>query len=160
MTHSHLPARHLIKQLETHGRPPRDIRPKWLAEMIEEVADLFDPFAEVGRVGFECHVDRNRWNVSMFLGSTERVGGRLDGRVQNIEFQFDVLRLSQLLVPIRRLEWTSFPGNGSEGEYDCSYLAVDADYRDQPIRLRIFGTPPRAASPGLRQLADGTVETL
>jgi len=158
VSHSHIPVRHFLQKLESQGRPDRDARPEWLLDLIDAVAEMFEPFAEVGRVGYDCNADRDRWNVMMYLGSTEFVGGRLDGTQQHVDFQFDILRLHALFTEIRRLEWNAFPGNSGREELDCSYVAIDGDYAGNAIRLRIFSTPPRTVGPGLRQKADGTCE--
>ena len=42
---------HLLKKIETAGpRPRRDVRPQWITDLIDEVAELFEPFTDVGRV--------------------------------------------------------------------------------------------------------------
>lgn len=160
MSHSHIPVRHFLQKLETQGRPQRDARPEWLLDLIDAVAELFEPFAEVGRVGYDCNADRDRWNLLFYLGKTEFVGGRLDGQQQHVDFQFDILRLHQLFADVRRLEWNAFPGNARRDEADCSYVALDGDYQGNAVRLRVFSTPPKALGPGLRHLADGTCEPI
>ena len=86
---------HLLRQAEEYRarRKNRDIRPKWVARLINEVAELFEPLAGVARVGFECRLDDDCWSVGMYLGTTEVVGGRDDGLSRFIDFQFDVLQV-------------------------------------------------------------------
>lgn len=160
MSHSHLPLQHLLKKIETTGpRPRRDVRPPWLTELIDEVAELFEPFTDVGRVGFECSLANARWDVSMYLGKTESVGGKDDGEVQHVDFQFDILKVQQQFSRIDSLRWNAFPGGREEAEStECSFVSIDGLRGENALRLRIFCTPPVQAGPGLRHHSDGTWE--
>ncbi len=158
MPDSHLPAQHFLKQLEAAASKPKT-RPVWLTDLIDSVADLFEPFAELGRVGFECTPQRERWNVNLYLGANELVGGSRDGALQEIDFQFDVLRLFKLLDEVNRLEWNAFPrGGSSDKSPECTYLSADALFRGNPVRIRVFGTPPSGNGPGMKKHLDGRLE--
>lgn len=160
MSHSHLPVQHLLKNLETFGiRPRRDVRPAWLADLINQIAELFEPFTDVGRVGFDCRLTDDRWELGMFLGSTELVGGKEDGDVQHVDFQLDIARLHSFFTSIDHFTWSAFPGGT-----DCdmtpgfSFISIDGCVQNHPLRLRVFSTPPDEAGPGLRRHSDGTWE--
>lgn len=160
MSHSHLPLQHLLKKIETAGPSPRrNVRPAWMTELIDSVAELFEPFTDVGRVGFECRLTDDHWEVSMYLGKTEFVGGKADGEMKTVDFQFDLLKLNQLFTQIHVMTWSAFPGaDGSEDRSECSFVSMDGIYRENTVRLRIFSAPPEQAGPGLRQHVDGTWE--
>src|SRR5262249_41648670 len=75
VSHSTLALQHLINKIDTaRPWPKRVAAPVWLPEFVDQVAELFEPFVDVGRVGYECAPNTERWELSMFLGSTEVVG--------------------------------------------------------------------------------------
>lgn len=160
MSHSHLPLQHLLKKIETSGpRTRRDVRPAWIAKLIDEIAELFEPFTDVGRVGFECSLGEDRWEVSMYLGKTELVGGKSDGEMQHLDFQFDLLKMTKYFDHIETLRWNAFPsGSDINDGPECSFVSIEGKYEDNSLMLRIFCTPPEQAGPGLRQFTDGTWE--
>ena len=55
VSHSHLALQHLIRKIESpEYRAARNSGPLWLPDFVDQVAELFEPFVDVGRVGFEC----------------------------------------------------------------------------------------------------------
>ena len=105
MSHSHMPINHLLRNLENRERRTGDSRPTWLVELIDQAADLFEPLMSVSRVGFDCWPTEKDWMVFLFLGATEIVGGRDDGRLATLEFRFDLLGLLDLLEDDQQLQW-------------------------------------------------------
>lgn len=159
MSHSHLALQHLIKQVESRGpRANRDVRPEWMTELIESVAELFEPFTDVGRVGFDCRLADECWEIGMYLGSTEFVGGKVDGEVQHVDFEFDLLRVSRLFKHIETFRWNALPSSDLQESADISFIVIRAVYEGHPVHLRVFCTPPAEAGPGLRKHTDGTWE--
>lgn len=157
MSHSHIPVRHLLKQVEIYRatRAGRDGRPGWVTDFIDRVAELFEPFTDVGRVGFECQLDEDRWVIGMYLGTTEIVGGPEDGFSRATNFQFDLGSLLQRFGEIDRFLWSAFPDSGADDAQARSFVTIDGRVEGRPLRLRIFSVPPRDAGPGFRQYADG-----
>lgn len=165
MSHSHLALQHLIHKIDTEPRQKRSTAPDWLPEFVDKVADLFEPFIDVGRVGYECTPSTERWEISMYLGATEAVGGRVDGEVRSVAFQFDLARLYTVLEQIDEFRWSAFPvGTVGHDEPthggEHSFISLVGQYGDNLLRLRVFCTPPSEVSPGLRQYADGTWEAV
>ncbi len=159
MSHSHLPLKHLLKRLETRGpRPNRDIRPDWISRLIDDIAELFEPFTDVGRVGFDCRVVGDRWDVGMYLGKTELLGGAADGDLQCVSFQFDILRLYGLFDQVETFHWNAYPGTSDALE--SSWIAMTAAYQAHPVSVRILCVPPSEAGPGLRRRPDGSWDTV
>ena len=161
MGHSHLPVRHLIKQVEIYRstRSQRDVRPEWVTAFIERIADLFEPLADEGRVGFDCHLSEEGWTVGLYLGGTEIVGGPEDGESRYAGFQFDLLPLLDQFSEIERFRWSAFP-DGSAGAVAASlaFVTIEGLVGDQRLRLRIQSTPPADAGPAFRQFPDGRIE--
>ena len=92
-----MPINHLLRNLENRERRSGDSRPTWLVELIDQAADLFEPMMSVSRVGFDCWPTETDWVVFLFLGDTEIVGGCDDGRLDPLDFRFDLLGLLDLL---------------------------------------------------------------
>ncbi|HUG90416.1 MAG TPA: hypothetical protein VML55_06265 [Planctomycetaceae bacterium] len=172
MSHSHIPVRHLIRQLDTlrSGRKPRDRRPDWLVEFINAAADRFDPLAGVGRVGFESRAVEGRWEVVLYLGSTEVVGGAQDGESLPAAFSFDLLGLLRSFTQVQQLSWTARPrggdedgGDGGEGGADRrldARVTIEGFVGEQPLLLQVCSLPPEEAGPGFRQYANGRCDAV
>src|SRR5262245_27445565 len=166
VSHSHIALQHLISRIDAdRSRPKRAAGPVWLPEFVDQLAELFEPYVDVGRVGFECSPNTERWEISMFLGSTEVVGGKVDGEVRPVAFQFDLVRLETVFDRIDECRWSAFPAGTVADDAEVhagerSFVTIVGNYRDNALRLRIFCTPPADATPGLRQYADGSWETV
>ena len=73
--------RHLINGLEARGREAIDMRiPEVIEDFVTAVAALFEPFSGTARVGYECNFADDSFEISMFIGAREIVGGQFDGR--------------------------------------------------------------------------------
>ena len=166
MSHSHIALQHLIHKLDSpEPRQKRSAGPVWLAEFVDQIAELFEPYVDMGRVGYECAPSTQRWEISMFLGCTEIVGGKGDGEIRPVAFQFDVTRLETVFDQIDDCCWSAFPAGTMADEIDKlagdrSYLTVVGRYRENLVRLRVYCTPPAESAPGLRQHADGSWEAV
>ncbi len=162
MSHSHMPVDHLLKQIEMYKakRQQRDIRPPWVMEFIDQVAELFEPLKDDGRVGFDCQLAEERWEVGMYLGSTEVVGGKNDGKSRHSNFEFDLKALIDLFTGVSRFGWSAFPeGIDAEDSKAHAFITVEGIVGERPIRLRLHSIPPSEAGPGFRQYPDGRRDT-
>jgi hypothetical protein len=166
VSHSHIALQHLISKIDSaEPRSKRTTGPVWLPEFVDQVAELFEPFVDVGRVGFECAPNTERWEISMFLGSTEVVGGKVDGEVRPVAFQFDLVRLETIFDHIDECHWSAFPAGTAADDAvvhggERSFVTIVGRYRENGLRLRVFCTPPGDVTPGLRQYADGSWEAV
>lgn len=153
--------KHLLKQLESYRSTPRhrDIRPQWLTDLIGRVSELFDPSDDVARVGFECRLTEEAWEVWLFLGKSETVGGPEDGQTQVANFRFDILTLMDNFTEVDLVEWTAqpqtpIPLDGPNG----SCLQISGRVDEEPLKLMIFAVPPADIAPGIRTHRNGTRE--
>lgn len=161
MTHSHLPVQHLLKQVEDYRtrRAERDIRPDWLTAMIDDVAELFEPLHEVGRVGFDCQMTEACWLVRMYLGGVEIVGGKDDGRTRQPDFQFDLLEVLEQFDSVDHFCWSAVPQQSLAADaVPCSTVTIDGSVDNQRIRLQLCSSPPNVTGPGLREYPGGRME--
>jgi hypothetical protein len=164
VSHSHIALQHLISRIDSQGgRRHRPTGPVWLTEFVDQIAELFEPFIDVGRVGFECAPGEDRWDISMYLGRTELVGGEVDGEARPVAFQFDLAALNRIFDHLESCHWNAFPaGTVPDGDAggERSFISLVGGYRESTVRLRIFGTPPDDTAPGLRQYPDGSWEAV
>lgn len=159
MPHSHLLVHHLLKQLENHQRDrrERDRRPEWLSTLVHQTAALFEPLSGVARVGYQCELTPDGWEARLYLGSTEIVGGRDDGRSRLISFEFDFARLSEGFTRLDEFRWNvCSAGDGSSS----SFVTLCGNVDGNSIRLKIYSRPPQDVGPAFRERPDGTLEDL
>jgi hypothetical protein len=163
LSRSHLSARHLLQQIETDRskRAKRDIRPQWLTALVESAAELFEPVAEVGRVGFDCRLDEQGWLATLYLGAVELIGGKTDGQTQRPGFQFDLKALLECFSRVDLLSWSVL--DHADGEADPgprSLLSIDGRVGENRVRMAIHSTSPAPVGPGLRRLPNGRFEPI
>ena len=110
MAHSHLVIRHLVKGLEARGREAIDIRiPETIDTFVTAVAELFEPFSGTARVGYECNFADDSFEISMFVGAREIVGGPLDGHQEAQNFRFNLQGLFDRFDSIQSFLWNALP---------------------------------------------------
>lgn len=165
MAHSHLPIQHLMKQMENFSSETMNLncRPLWLNSFVDEVADIFNPLDEVGRVGFDCQFTEECWEVGLFLGSTEIVGGERDGQFIAASFQFDLLQLLDRFESVNRFHFNFTEQSLMESTSDPSaaYITIEGHLADlELVRLNVHATPPDEAGPGFRKTHDGKIDTV
>lgn len=160
MSHSHLAVAHLVKQLEsTVARRSRRQGPRWLTEFVDRVADSFEPLDEVGRVGYQCAPGTECWEVLMYLGRTEVVGGSRDGDAHAVAFQFDVKALYGVFERVEAIRWNVIPPGADLAQAEpASMIDVEGTFKQSRVMLRVMSTAPAEAHPGMRRHADGTWE--
>ncbi|MCP4169691.1 MAG: hypothetical protein GY758_02840 [Fuerstiella sp.] len=146
----------LLQQMADYKirREHRDHRPIWLKEFIHNVADIFEPLANAGRVGFDCRADERGWLVSMYLGTTEMIGGPKDGQIEHVGFRIDIHQLLLLFNDVSRCEWYSV-GNERDERFEQavrSLLSVTGQVDlEHSVRLELLGVPPKYVGPALKQ---------
>lgn len=165
MAHSHLPIQHLMKQMENYSSEQKNIncRPSWLNSFVDEIAEIFNPIAEVGRVGFDCQFSEEFWEVGLFLGSTEIVGGQRDGQFIAASFQFDLLQLLDRFESVNRFHFNFLDQTKSEtsNESPSAYITIEGHLADlELVRLNVYSLPPEEAGPGFRKSHDGIINTV
>ena len=158
MLHSHLAVRHLIRELELKGRPSRRLNvPEWLKTLLCEAADDFNPASETARAGYECRLTEQGWEASLFLGASEVVGGALDGQLQPVGFQFDMLSLMRRFDRVDLMEWSTGISEGESGA-SGSLVTIEGVACGEPLRLHVRSTSTVDAGAGMRRHQDGRVE--
>jgi len=164
LSHSHIPVKHLLKQLEIYrlNRQNRDIRPPWLTDLIGRLSELFDPVGDVARVGFECRLGEEAWELLLFLGSTEIVGGPEDGQTRLMNFRMDLRAVLDHFTEVEAVAWHAHPQTPRDDHDDedagDSSLQIRGRVEDEALNLMIFSAPPAGVGPGIREHQNGQVE--
>ncbi|MFO1092435.1 MAG: hypothetical protein U0992_03850 [Planctomycetaceae bacterium] len=163
VTHSHLAIRHLIRQVDDYAARRQSGRkvPEWLTEFVQRAADLFVPFRGVARPGFECRRGEDRWEISIFLGKTEAVGGRRR-RLPPVNFSYDIHGLSRAFEQLHALRWNAFPdcGGCTDDALDLSFLVAEGTVQGQLVSLQVHAGPPEGTGPALKRYDDGSFATV
>lgn len=158
LAHSHLVIRHLIHGLEARGRDSIDIRmPAVIESFVHSVADLFEPYKGSARVGYECQFVDDSYEISMFVGQREIVGGPLDGRQEPQSFRFHLQGLFDRFDSIQSFLWNVIPSNQII-DHEVSFIVVEGRVQGHVIRLQLHPTAPEEIGPAMREYSDGTVE--
>ncbi len=160
-----MPVQHLLKQVELYRnrKMQRDVRPAWVSSFVERAAELFDPLSDVARVGFDCRLAEDCWEVGLYLGSIEMVGGKEDGRTCQTPFRYDLGQLLELFSEVSKFSWVARPETerpATEDPAPCSLVLIEGLVGEAPLRVKIFAAPPQQAGPGLRQYPNGQRETV
>lgn len=157
MPHSHLIVQHLLKQLELKStqRTGRDCRPAWLSELILRWSSQFAPFSGDGRIGFICEPDDEAWQVRLYLGTTEIIGGRDDGEWRQPGFELDFSKFMAEFTQLDEFNW-SVCAPGADGSH--SFVSLLGSVGEHRVQVKVYSRTPRDAGPAFRQHLDGTVE--
>ncbi len=161
VSHSHIPIKHFLKQIETYtpNRGNRDVRPEWVTQLIDNVADLLVPLDGIARVGFDTLPEEELWVVRMYLGTTEIVGGPDDGEYRHVDFEVDLKELTNEFEQIHEIAFRALPGTERDGRFHAqSKLVVHGLVCGNAVRMELCAVPPQEAGPGLKQFADGNFE--
>ncbi len=158
-----MPVKHLLDQLEQYKskRNNRDLRPAWVTRFVNEAAELFEPLDEIGRVGFDCQFADDCWEVALYLGSQELVGGREDGQRRHSSFHFDVNGLLNHFDQVEQLQFAAYHQmQGDEIKLPCGLVMIDGWLETNRLKVRVHSIPPAEMGPGLRRYADGRCATV
>lgn len=152
--------KYFIHQLDREERTQAKLRsvPEWLVGWLQQVADLFEPFSGVARAGYECFCANGTWEISLFLGQNETLGGQEDGLLTPVNFCFNVGGLQKLFSQIGNVKWNAFPDAfvfRDAGFPMESFLLIEGNARGEAVRLQIQALPPDAIGPGLQFLPNG-----
>ena len=158
MAHSHIVIRHLVEGLEARGRDAIEIRiPETIEAFVTSVAELFEPFSGTARVGYECNFADESFEISMFVGAREIVGGPYDGRQEPQNFRFNLQGLFDRFDSIQTFLWNAMPHSPMLDE-GLSFIVVEGQVKGHVVRLQLHPTAPEEIGPAIREYTDGSVE--
>lgn len=161
--HSHSAIQFLVRRAEelAQRREKKGRRPIWLNQFIEETADLFEPETETARVGFECDFNAEHWRVHFYLGDAEHIGGMLDGKRQQIAFDFNLKQLLDSFESVESLR-NRIVTQDIQSEEQSTMIEITGQlhsrFGGQWVVVGILSRPPQEAGPGVRIYLDGSIE--
>jgi hypothetical protein len=151
-----------VKQLELNQvqKPVKPGLPAWLERLIDQLSEQFEPFSGMARVGYECQQTEDAWEVALFLGENEIVGGAEDGWLRPVNFRYNLLDLFNLFDVIDALHWNAFPSSYAclDEVADLSVVAAEGRVQGHLVRVQVHAGPPECVGPGMREHGDGRVE--
>ena len=155
----HLRPHHFIKLLQAADRPAPAMRqPPWLPALLDRLCDHIEPVHGEARVGYDFNDPR--WELDLFLGRTEIVGGSLDGCSDYVSFTADIPRILSLFTKVESCDWLALPSSLDSTAESASGLFINGIWEHQPVRLALRSVPPSKAAPGLRRYPDGRYEVV
>lgn len=120
--------------------------PDWISDFTTEVCQSFVPIDSLGPFGCHTCLHRGVWEVTIFVGRTEVVGGNRDGAVRYSRFSVDVETLRESFDRVIALGWQALPlGEGDRDELGA-HLSVEGVYRGHDVWLRIPARAPERFS--------------
>jgi len=121
--------------------------PEWLRQFANEVANQIDSVEDITPLG--CHFAEvgGEWEVTLFKGYLEVVGGPHDGTRHISCFTLNIGQLTNLFDEVTDCWWQT-QSLGSADELG-PHVAVAGRYRGHRIWLRIMSHPPKRFQTGL-----------
>ncbi|MEX0715077.1 MAG: hypothetical protein WD066_00750 [Planctomycetaceae bacterium] len=130
------------------------VPPSWLSHLADQVAQRLRAADILAPLG--CHYYRNRvldqWEVTIFAGSTEIVGGELDGELRYSNFQLDLRELFGLFDLVDTFHWQA-DQMGPDDELG-PHVSVEGSFEGHPVWLRVLARPPARFPKGRNLLTD------
>ncbi len=158
MMNPHLSLEHFLRQVELHGRNRRKKElPSWLTNLLDQLADEFDPEDPVARLGYVCEPEAAGWRVTLFLSRTEVVGGAADGLARCVGYELDVSRTIEKFDNVDKIRWRSMPGKDCAAG-DNGYLEIVGKIGGYDLILQVLERAPDDLAPAIKLLRDGSVK--
>ncbi|MBX3438513.1 MAG: hypothetical protein KF861_13560 [Planctomycetaceae bacterium] len=161
MSEAYLSVRHLLRQLdERRSNRSRGLQlPRWLERFIEEAAAHFEPETDAARVGYFCSCVAGGWQVALFLGAIEIVGGPEDGASFPSGFHFDLEALRDQFDRVDQITWKGLPQGcaGNDSDIDEASVVVEGVVNGHGLQLQVMLRPPGTVGAGLLMDANGHV---
>ena len=118
--------------------------PRWInrfTNLITRSLHAAEPLAPVG-----CHVhlneeaDQPQWEVTLFVASTEILGGPRDGHVELSRFTLDLLDLLLVFDSTDKFYWQAQPI--AEDDDLGPHIGVEGQFEGESVWLRMTSEPP------------------
>ena len=127
--------------------------PKWIQELADATALQIIPVDSLAPIGCHFCLADGVWEITLFVGSTEVVGGSQDGQVHHARFNLDVQAVCRLFSTVGEISWQAHPlGDGDELGPN---VAIEGEYAKHSVRLRILAFPPQKFPSGRRAVTFG-----
>ena len=118
--------------------------PSWLARMTNRVAELICGIDVLAPIGCHYHCTRfphNQWEVTLFVGKTEIVGGSQDGSQFSSPFTVDLEQLIAVFSEVTSFHWQALTV-GAKDELG-PHISVEGYFEGHSVWLRLLAEAPK-----------------
>ena len=124
------------------------VPPPWLADFADRSAALLHGYDLLAPVGSHFFFNQaiDQWELSLFVSSTEIVGGERDGELTHSKFAVDILGIASLFTDVNALDWQALTVD--ENDALGAHISVQGKYFGCNVWLRILALPPKGTEPG------------
>jgi len=119
--------------------------PEWLQNLSDQVLALTSSSGSLPSAGCHFTVVEDVWEVTIFAGATETVGGELDGRWNDPPFSLDLLGIPACFDELHQMWWQTQAWS-SEDQLG-SHLSAEGIIQGHKVWLRIKGQAPHQFGP-------------
>ncbi|MBT5021073.1 hypothetical protein N8590_02885 [bacterium] len=121
-------------------------QPEWIPEFVDHACRTLRLFDEDAPIGCHYFSEGETHEVSLFVSSTEVVGGPNDGKRINSRYIVDVVELMTLLDEVESITWQAHIID--EDDDLGPHLSVSGIYHGESVWLRVLGETPDEFLPG------------
>lgn len=119
-----------------------------MKDLADAAAQLMVPTDILAPIGCHfCRID-DTWEISLFVSSTQIVGGKCDGELRRSHFILDLPALMNLFSDIPAVAWQT-QSHSDEDELG-PHVAFEGVYAGNRVCLRILAEAPERFSVGRR----------
>ena len=120
--------------------------PTCLRRLADAVLKGFIPFESMPPLG--CHTFRaeDLWEMTLFVSSTELLGGARDGSRMPAVFAVDVMKVAAVFEDVEEISWQ--PHRIDDLDEIGAHLAIVGTYEGCRVWLRILAVAPEQFDPG------------
>lgn len=123
-----------------------DHPPDWLAQLANDITQRIHPVDPLAPIGCHYALIDGCWEVTLFVSSSEVVGGEHDGECFASAFQFDLAGIEDHFDHVFAFGWQ--PLEFGEGDDVGPHVAVEGICHGQHVWLRIAAFPPSSYEAG------------
>jgi hypothetical protein len=132
------------------------VPPDWLATLANELALRIHPVDPLAPLGCHFAYHAGCWEVTLFVSTTEIIGGQCDGEAFASAFHFDLVGIESLFDSVTRLGWQ--PIELGDGDDLGPHIAVEGVYQRRRVWVRVTACPPAGYESGrVFNLLDSTI---
>ena len=129
------------------SNPTHETPPDWILALASELAAFFTATTLPSPMGVHVQPSKDAeppgvWEVSLFYGKTEIVGGPRDGHRTDTSFWLDLAGLQRKFDSVDAFYWQS-AALGSDDDFG-PHIGIEGDIHGHAVRLRLLASAPPA----------------
>lgn len=120
--------------------------PTFLRRLADAVLEGFVPFEATPPLGCHTYQAEDLWEMTLFVSSTELLGGARDGSRMSAVFAIDVMKVAAVFDEIEEISWQ--PHRIDDLDEIGAHLGMVGTYEGSRVWLRILAVAPEKFEPG------------